>query len=151
MSRGLDLLKQTNRRVILFYEKMGRLNLNIKEYDILLTPKFYIVRREKLPLKFAFQAKRLAPSILDELTEEAEEMEYVVYKDGEEWVFIAYNPASIYEYSVKAGLDPHSARSIYFAEQIRDILKQPLCVGDDLALTVIENYVTLIPKSFTGD
>ena len=145
------MLRQTNRRVILFYEKMAHINEHINEYDILLTPKFYVLRREKLPIKFSFQAKKLAPSILDELTQESEEVEYVVYKDGQEWVFIAYNPSLIFEYAKKSGLDPNSARSIYFVEQIRDRLKQPVCVGDDYALAVIEEYVTLIPKSFIGD
>ncbi len=151
MSRGSGLLKRSNRRVILFHENMSRIDEDIREYDIFLTPKFYVVRREKLPVKFAFQAKKLAPSVLDELTEDGEDVTYVVYKDGEEWVFVAYSPESVYEYALRVGLDPDSARSIYFAEQIRDSLQQPLCVGQDSALAVIEEYVTLIPKSFTGE
>ena len=151
MSRGSGLLKRSSRRVILFHEKMNRIDEDIREYDIFLTPKFYVVRREKLPVKFTFQARKLAPSILDELTENGEDVIYVVYKDGEEWIFIAYNPASIYEHAVRIGLDPDSARSIFFAEQIRDRLQQPLCIGEDSALAVIEEYVTLIPRSFTGE
>lgn len=136
--------------MIIFNEKVNRVDEDIKEYDIFLTPKFYVVRREKLPIKFTFQAKKIAPSILDELIEDDEDIKYVVYKDANEWVFIAYSLNSIYEHAIKIGLDPDSAHFIYFAEQIRDKLEQPICIGDDLALAVIEDYVTLIPKSFTG-
>ena len=144
------MLKRSSRRVIIFHENMGRIDENVKEYDIFLTPKYYIVRREKLPIKFLFQAKKLAPSILDELIEDSEDTSYVVYRDKDEWVFIAYNPKIIYDESIKIGLDPDNARSMYFAEQIRDRLKQPICLGDS-ALAVVEGYVTLIPKSFAGE
>ena len=128
---------------------MGKINEPLKEYDIFLTPKFYVVRREKLPIKFAFQAKRLAPSILDELIEDKDNISYVVYKDSDEWVFIAYNLSSIYEYAKRASLDPDAGGDIYFAEQIRDKLDKPICISDNLALAVVDGYVTLLPRNLT--
>ena len=141
------MLKQSDRELIPLFDGMKQIDLYIKEYDIFLTPKYYVVKREKLPIKFTFQAKKLAPSILDDLIESDKRVEYVVYKDGEEWVFIAYEPELIISDIEKAKLDINGIRSIYFAEQLRDRLEKAICLGDDLALSVIDGYVTQIPKA----
>jgi len=143
------LFKKSRRRLIIFGESVNRIDIDIDEYDILLTPKYYIVKRETIPVKFPFQAKKLAPSVLSEFTD-SDSMDYVVYKDGDEWVFIAYNLQEIIDSAKEFGIEPSKVRSVYFAEQIRDRLSKPICVSKNSALALIDGFVTLIPKALTG-
>ena len=143
------MFKKSRRRLIIFGESVNRIDIDIDEYDILLTPKYYIVKRETIPVKFPFQAKKLAPSVLSEFTD-SDSMDYVVYKDGDEWVFMAYNLQEIIDSAKEFGIEPSKVRSVYFAEQIRDRLSKPICVSKNSALALIDGFVTLIPKALTG-
>ena len=143
------MFKKSRRELIIFGDSPNRVDIGVDEYDILLTPKYYIVKREKIPVKFPFQAKKLAPSVLSDFID-SDSMSYIVYKDGDEWVFIAYNLQEIIDTAKEKGIDPSKVRSIYFAEQIRNKLSKPICVSKYSALALIDGLVTLIPKALTG-
>jgi len=59
-----------------------------KRYDLMLTPQFYIFKKEPLPVTYQYQAAKLAPSILDELTGSGT-YGYAAIKEDDGWALIA--------------------------------------------------------------
>jgi hypothetical protein len=114
--------------------------------NILLTPQFYSVKKEPLPIKYAFQAKKIAPSLFDGFLENAENYEYYVYKEGEDWVFIAYDPATIHAFLESKGIKSEQVGKIFFAQQALASFSAPVLLGERDALVSINNSVVLVPK-----
>ncbi len=118
-------------------------------YDIILSPQFYISRREQLPVKSTFQAKKLAPSILEEYLSSEYDYEYLVEKDGDSWLLYAYSPREIEEFLMSCcDIEKHKIGKIYFADQLKSRLsKQPIGVDEQNALTLIDDRATIVPRS----
>lgn len=135
-----------SRGLVVVYKNMTQLSLN-ETTDIVLTPQFYTMKKEKLPLKYAFQAKKIAPSLFDNLLDSTEGIEYFVYREGDEWVFLAYNPDEIYASLLSKNIKAEYIGKIFFAQQILKFLTMPLMLGDSEALVAIEGSVTVIPQS----
>jgi len=119
-----------------------------KVYDLVLSPQFYILKKEDLPIKYEFQAKKVAPSILDDLLPNENEYEFIVFKDLGGWNFYAYNPKEIEEFLEKNyNIKPYQIGKIYFADQLNDILKKvPLSLDEENALVLVDKYATIVPK-----
>jgi hypothetical protein len=115
--------------------------------DLILTPQFYTLRREALPVKYAYQAKRIAPSLFDGLIEESERYEYFVYREGDVWVFIAYDPEEIVTFLRMKKIPLERVRKVCFAQQIASQLHTPLVLGEQSVLSVINDTVTVVPVS----
>ncbi len=117
-----------------------------RKYDLLLTPQFYIYKKESLPIKYGFQAKKLAPSILEELLGEGE-YSYAVLPDGDDWSFYAYDMNKIESFLKNKRLDSHYINKIYFAQQSKDFFADPISVDDKNALLTIDDTVVMLPKT----
>jgi len=135
-----------SRGLLAVYKNMPQNSLN-ETTDILLSPQFYTMKKEQLPIKYAFQAKKIAPSLFDNLLDSIEGIEYFVYKSGENWIFIAYNPDEIYDSILKEGIKAEHIGKIFFAQQILEFLTIPLMLGSNEALIAIDGSVTSIPQS----
>jgi len=134
-------------KIILLYRGMPK-PPKASKYDLMLTPQFYIVKDEEIPVKYAFQAKKLAPSILDDLLESNKEYEFIVEKLENGWRFYAYSPKEIEDFLDLYEIKPNQIGKIYFAEQIGDILeKVPLSLDEEHALGLLDSKATIIPKS----
>jgi hypothetical protein len=112
----------------------------------MLTPQFYILKKETLPLKYHYQAKRIAPSLFDGLLENAKKYDYFVYKEEDEWVFIAYDMQSINDFLSSKGISPEQIGKIFFAQQSASYFTAPLLLGDKEALLALDNTVVIIPQ-----
>jgi hypothetical protein len=124
-----------------------------EKFDLVITPQLYIMKRSDLPIKYSFQAKKIAPSILEEFAL-GKELAYEVIKEEEtnEWIFIGYNPEKIEKLLLKKGLKPEQIGNIYFAQQFQDQLeKAPLILSDKEALSVINKIVTLVPANLIDE
>jgi len=115
--------------------------------DIMLTPQFYTLIKETLPLKYAFQAKKIAPSLFDGLLENTGKHDYLVYREAETWVFIAYDLEEINHFLVSKGIQSEEVGKIFFAQQALDAFTAPVLLGAKDALTAINGSVVLIPQS----
>lgn len=135
--------------LILLYRDIPSLP-DVPRYDIMLSPQFYVSKREELPVKYPFQAKKLAPSILDDLTGEGT-FTYEAFKDGESWVFVAYDPSKLAEFLERRGGSIDRVRRIYFAEQARESFVSPVELNDREALALVNNTVTVVPKQLMGE
>jgi len=134
--------------LILLYKGMPKPK-KAPKYDIMLTPQFYIMKEEELPIKYAFQAKKLAASLLDDFLDSNKEYEFVVQKlEDNKWRFFAYVPKDIEAFLAKFGIEPHQINKIYFSDQIANILaKVPLSLDETNALVLLDSKATIIPKS----
>jgi hypothetical protein len=129
------------------------------KYDLIITPQLYMMKRDSLPIKYSFQAKKIAPSILDEFAKD-EELEYQVFKEEpkdpdeeqesiSEWTFIGYNRETLEHLLLEKGLNPENIGRFYFAQQFKEQLEDRLLLmSQKEALTVIDNIVTIVPRNF---
>ncbi len=149
MERWIVLsLISSSSELILLYKGMPTPK-KASKYDIMLTPQFYIVKDEEIPIKYAFQAKKLAPSILDDLLESNKDYEFIVQKlPNNKWRFFAYAPKDVEEFLKKFDIKPNQIKKIYFTEQISNILsKVPLSLDEENALVLLDSKATIIPKN----
>jgi len=118
-----------------------------KEYDLMLTPQFYISKVESIPVKYLFQAIKLAPAILDDLTAGAE-YSYTAIKDGDEWVLIAYDMDEILSFMEDHGVSKSSINKIYFAQQSKEYFLTAIEVDHKSAMVTVNDAVVMLPKEF---
>ncbi len=70
----------SNKELLLVHAGMQRQFLS-HDVNVMLTPQYYTLKREELPVKYLYQAKKIAPSLFDGLLEEVGEYDYMVYKE----------------------------------------------------------------------
>lgn len=149
-SKILSLLgTKTPSPLVLLYRDIPQLP-DAPHYDLLLTPQFYVSKRETLPIKYAFQAKKLAPSILDERTGEGTFV-YEAFPQGDAWVFVAYDLSELTRFVESKGGSMDRVRRIYFAEQAHDQFATPVALDEREVLTVVNDTVTVVPRQLLGD
>lgn len=121
----------------------------VKRYDLMLTPQFYIFKKESLPVSYQHQAVRLAPAILDELTG-AGNYSYAAIKEDDDWVLIAYDMAKIESFLEEKGLPKNLINKLYFAQQAKEHFSHPVSVDERNALVTVDDTVVMLPKSIVG-
>lgn len=115
--------------------------------NIMLTPQFYTLKKENLPIQYAFQAKKIAPSLFDTLLEDSHTYDYFVYKDEDEWVFIAYSQEQIRTFLTSKGIAIENIGKVYFAQQSEKLFDQPIFLGEKNALVNIDKSIVVVPKT----
>lgn len=140
-------LFNSNGRLVLLHNALKEVK-KASKYDLVLSPQFYIVKREKLAVKYAYQAKKLAPSVMEDLLPGDRGYEYVVRKDGDSWLFYAYRPKEV-ENFIKGccGVEASKIGNIYFADQLKPVLeKLPVGIDEYYALSLVDGYATIVPR-----
>ena len=138
----------SNGTLLLLHKKLEKVK-KAGKYDLVLSPQFYIVTREKIPVKYPFQAKKLAPSILDDLLPADDRYEFEVKRDGDSWLFFAYSPREIEEFLKSCcNIPAHRIGKIYFADQLKEVIKKlPIGIDEENALTLVDGFATIVPRS----
>lgn len=119
--------------------------------NVMLTPQFYTLKKERLPIKFAYQAKKIAASLFEGMLQEGKSYDYFVFREGEQWVFIAYSLEEITEFFQSKGLSPESISKLFFAQQVVSAFKDPYPLSEKEVLAVVDDTVVVIPSSVLGD
>jgi len=114
--------------------------------NIMLTPQFYTIKREEIPVKYGYQAKRIAPSLFEGLLDGQENYKYFAIKEDEKWLFIAYNPHDIKDILEQKGIEAEHVSKIYFAEQVAEKFHRPVLLGEKEALVNLDGTMTIVPK-----
>ncbi len=115
--------------------------------DVMVTPQFYTLKRETLQIRFSHQAQKIAPSLFDGLVEEPASHSYFVYREGETWVFIAYDPKEIAAFLESRGLPPQRVAKLFFAQQAKEHFATPVALSEKEALVLIDQTVTVVPRA----
>jgi len=136
----------SNKELLLVYPEMKHTFLS-HSVNVMLTPQFYTLKKEELPVKYLYQAKRIAPSLFDGLLDDEDTHEYFVYKEAEKWVFIAYNAAEITALLLEKGIKSEQVAKIFFAEQALSSFAAPLLLGERDALLKLDDTIVVVPQS----
>jgi len=134
--------------LLLVHKDMPKLS-RARRYDLMLTPQFYIFKKESLPVSYQYQALKLAPSILEELTG-AGDYSYAAIKEDDGWALIAYDMAKIEAFLEERGLPKNFINKIYFAQQAKEYCKHPVSVDEKNAIVAVDDTVVMLPKSIIG-
>jgi len=138
---------ENDKPLILIHSQMKYLSDTSSEgVNIMLTPQFYTIKRESLPVQYAYQAKRIAPSLFEGLLENTQDYTYFVQKEEDDWLFIAYDIEKIKSFLISKGLALTNISKMYFAEQSAAQFKAPVLLGDNNALVNLNSTMTVIPK-----
>ncbi len=134
-----------NKVLLLAYYGMKEQSLS-DSVNIMLTPQFYTLKKEKLPIKYLYQAKKIAPSLFDGLLEDVQKYDYLVYKEENGWIFIAYDPEAISDFLLSKGIKPEQVGKIFFAQQALASFTAPVLLGEKEALVSLDNTVVVVPR-----
>ena len=118
---------------------------------LILTPQFYLLKKEELPIKYAYQAKRIAPSLFEEEYGGDTSVRFFVFKCQEAWCFIAYRPEEIAAFVQERGIDAKRIEKIYFAEQLAHAFQTPYAIDAQWALATVDDTVTVVPRKAVGE
>jgi hypothetical protein len=118
----------------------------IDSIDIILTPQFYTFLREELGVRFAYQAKQIAPSLFDDYLDMEREYQFHTYKCEEEWCFFAYSVDEIVSFLESRGVKAHQINKIFFAQELSPYIESAIDLGSSTAMQSIDGIVTIMPK-----
>ncbi len=137
---------EKTKELLLVHTSMERVTL-LESVNVMLTPQFYTLKKEALPVKYAYQAKKIAPSLFEGLLEKGVLYEYMVYKEGDTWAFIAFDTEKITTFLESKGVSAGKVAKLFFAQQAVDAFTAPMALGDKEALVVIDETVVVVPRS----
>lgn len=120
-------------------------------FDIMLSPQFYTMKRENLSLRYRYQAKKLAPSILEDLLPPDKTYMYYAFREDDAWVFIAYDPEEIGQFLASRGAVVESISKLYFAQQVAEKFMTPVLLDKDEVLSNIQHTATVTPKMLLNE
>ena len=134
------------KELLLAYPSMKQVTLS-ETVNVMLPPQFYTLKKEALPLRYAYQAKKIAPSLFDGLLEEGKQHEYMVWKEDEEWVFLAYELEKITAFLKSKGFTLEHVAKIFFVQQSAKMFDKPLLLGEYEALVSLDDIITVVPRN----
>ncbi len=117
--------------------------------DIIISPRFYWVKKQKLPVKYAYQARSYAPSAFDGLIP-AGEYKYLCKKCKDEFYLYAYDDVFIFEELLKLGLKAHQIGRIFFAQNEFSSIEQAIKVNENEVLALKDGMLIQIPAKLTS-
>ncbi len=138
--------KRSNKPLLLVHRGMESLH-NSAMVNIMLSPQFYTIKEATLPIKHLYQAKRLAPSILEELLVEDKIYRYHVYKSGDNWVFIAYDLESIEQFLQTKGVSASKVSKLFFAQEYAEEFSKPVLLNSNELLATINGTIVVLPQA----
>jgi hypothetical protein len=136
---------ENNKDLILAYPSMQKVTLS-HAVNVMFPPQFYTLRKEALPVQWAYQAKRIAPSLFEGLVEEGQHYEYMVWKEEENWVFLAYDIEMITAFLERKGFALENVSKLFFVQQAVDLFDKPLLLGENEALVSLDHVVVVVPR-----
>ena len=115
--------------------------------NIILSDHYYWYKRKTFPVKFVWQAKKMASSMfLDESKNSS--FDYEVTKiDKDEFVFLAYDKQKIIDKLEQLGIDINRVNKIHFAQNELIDIKQDLTISDGRVLSIVDGFVTILPSN----
>ena len=134
-----------NKELLLVHASMESVT-SLQAVNVMLPPQFYTVKKEALPVRWAYQAKRIAPSFFDGLLEGGKHYDYMVWKERDEWVFLAYDIEMIASFLTSKGFVLENISKVFFAEQAIDSFEKPILLGDNEALVSLDHTAVIVPR-----
>ena len=112
--------------------------------NLILSPSLYWVKKIKLPLRYARDAKKLLPSLFED-TLPTGKYSYRVYKKEDDFYIFAYEDRLILEALVNAGVSSSSIANVHFAQSEMQYIEGAVKVNETQSVYVKDNIVILVP------
>jgi hypothetical protein len=135
-----------NKELLLVHSGMQHVTVS-EDVNVMLTPQFYTLKKEALPLSYSYQAKKIAASLFEGLLEDGRQYDYMVWKEEGEWVFLAYDMQRITAFLEEKGFALEHVSKLFFTQQVVDLFDTPLALGAESALVSMDRTVVLVPRS----
>lgn len=116
---------------------------------LVLSPHYYWVKAERLPVKSIHQAKKMAASLFDGAIALGEYDYHVIKNDDIFWVF-AYDSVEIAEQIAASGLRPNQISEVYFAQSECVGIQSPLLIDSEHVLVDNEGVISMLPKQYAN-
>jgi len=101
---------------VLFIDKQSNIAVaSDKKYHIVLSPTLYWIKREKLPLKYIYEVKKIAPTLFEEVLPEGE-YSFYVYKEEDAFILFAYKDRELLDLLEEKGITSTNIATISFAQ-----------------------------------
>lgn len=139
-------MENSSKELLLVHTAMKHVSLS-EPVNIMVTPQFYTLKKEILPVTYAYQAKRFSGSLFDGLLDGEGSYDFFVYKENEYWVFIAYDLGKITHFLQTKGFNPGDVSKIFFTQQSVEEFTAPYVLSDQDALVVLDEIVVLVPAN----
>lgn len=120
-----------------------------EKLDIILSPRYYWVKRQSLPVKYLREVKKLLPSLFEETLDE-DKYSYTAYKEEDTYLLFAYKDKEILERLQACGIEATAINNIYFAQSEFDHLEHAVHLSNT-ALMVKDGVVVQLPKTFVSN
>lgn len=113
--------------------------------DVILSPRYYWVKKENLPVKYAYQAKNYAPSSFDGVIPSGH-YSYLSQKGEDGFWLYAYDDSFILKELEKLGLKSHQVGRVFFAQNEFENIKKPVKANRNESLTNHDGFIIKIPS-----
>jgi hypothetical protein len=133
---------------LLFVDKTSRINILIDEHiNIILSPSFYWVRKEELPVKSAYAAKKLVASIFEPILPEGNYSYHVVKRDGFFELF-AYDDVFIVSTLEAKGIKSSQINAIYFIQNEIETHEKSLGINESVGMLNTNGIWSVLPAQY---
>jgi len=112
--------------------------------NVILSPSFYWVKKLALPVKYARDAKKLLPSIFEDILPDGN-YSYSAYKSGDDFFVFAYEDKYIIDILSEKGIANSNIANVYFAQSELTNLSGAVKISDDQSIYIKEDILILVP------
>jgi hypothetical protein len=118
--------------------------------DIILSPAYYWVKRQPLPVRYLREARKLLPSLFEDTLPKGH-YSYTAYKEGDDYLLFAYSDKTILDALAAKGIKSSQIHKVYFAQSEFGTMETPLQVDTQSALSIQGGIVVKLPLQFTRE
>jgi hypothetical protein len=115
-----------------------------EKVNLVLSPSLYWVKKVAIPVKYTREARKLVPSIFENIIPEGD-FNYTLYKKGEYYFIFAYEDETIIEAAKKVGIKRSNIEYIYFAQSEMQNTIGAIKINEKQSLYVKNDIVVLVP------
>lgn len=116
-----------------------------EKVNIILSPRYYWVKKLQLPVKYVRDAKKLLPSIFEDTLPEGN-YSYSVYKEGEFFFAFAYDDKLILDAMNEKGILLSNVANVYFAQSELSFIEGAIKVSDTQSMYIKDDILVLLPS-----
>lgn len=142
----LNNFQKSSSKIIFADNEYIKLNFDEK-YDIILSPSYYWVKKEKLPVSYTYQAKSYASAIFEGSIPKGN-YNFLAQKKGEYFILFAYNDLDILQMLERIGIKSTQISKVYFAQSEFESINEPILLNENEALAKNDDILIKLPAKF---
>ena len=112
--------------------------------NVILSPSLYWVKKLSLPVKYERDAKKLLPSVFEDILPHGN-YSYSVYKSGNDFFAFAYEDKKILDTLSKKGISASNIANVYFAQSELTSINGALKISETQSVYMKDDILILVP------